>query len=67
MIYDNAYDEFNKGNIVWRKIGGSPIYAVLVDTTVYTPRRAHLNLDRIPLNARVGLPRRLICIVPRLR
>lgn len=60
MIYDNTFDEFNKGNIVWRRIGGSPIYAVLVDTTVYTPRRAHQYLDRIPLNARVGLPRRLI-------
>ena len=59
MLYDNAYEEFNKGNIVWRRVGGSHICAVLVDTEFYTPYRDHMYFDKVPLKARVGLPRRL--------
>ena len=60
MLYDNAYNEFSLGNIAWRRKDGDRICAVLVDTEYYSPYRSHAFLDRVPMEARVGIPRRLL-------
>lgn len=59
-LYDNALNEFAKGNIAWKASGGSTIKAILIDTAKYTFSATHRFLSEIPSESRVGTPATLV-------